>query len=95
MLKLYHAINKFHSQIRFLGSLAGGKKEPSQQREMAVDLSKFLHFASSSSLNLQNVVRMKAVDEYVEELRRRKVGPSGIISKLNNLCHTQTFVLHR
>lgn len=58
---------------------------------MAIDLSKFLHF-TSSSLNIENVVKMKEVDGYVEELRKRKVGPSGIVSKLTTLCHAQTFL---
>ena len=79
---------------RYLGSRRCGEKRESQQREIATDLSKFLRHCSSD-VDLNNVVRMKAVNEYVDELEKRKIGPSGIVSKLNTLCHAQTFVIDR
>lgn len=75
-------------------SLAGGKKKAQQAKEMATDLSKFLHY-SAAEVDLDEVLKMKSVDRYMEELRRRKIGPSGIISKLNVLCTAQTFLVHR
>lgn len=81
---------------RFLGSLAGGSKKISQQKEMAVDLSKFLRFASTDdSVDINLVSCMKAIEDYVAELQKREIGPSGIIAKLNVLCYAQTFILHR
>ncbi len=75
-------------------SLAGGSKKGQQAKEMATDLSKFLHL-SAPEIDITNVIKMKFVEWYVEELRNRKIGPSGIISKLNVLCTAQTFLLHR
>lgn len=82
---------------RFLGSLNGGSKKEGQQREMATDLSKFLYLStpSGSSIDLEVVISTKAVEAYVEELRQRNVGPSGIIAKLNTLCFAQTFLIYR
>lgn len=80
---------------RFLGSLGGGQKKASQQKEMATDLSKFLHFSSPDKIDINNSVKMKCVEDYVEELQRRTIGPSGIISKLNTLCFAQTFIVQR
>ena len=79
---------------RYLSSLAGGQKKPSQQKEMATDLSKFLKFASSD-LDLSSLVKMKEIEKFVEELQDRRIGPSGITSKLNTLCSAQRFLIHR
>ena len=62
---------------------------------MATDLSKFLHHSSPNELDFNEVVRMKSVEEYIRELQTRRIGPSGIVSKLNTLCFAQTFVMHR
>ena len=80
---------------RFLGSLASGQKKTNQQKEMATDLSKFLHFASSEALDITLVTKMKLIKGYISELQRRKIGPSGIISKLNTLSFAQTFISQR
>ncbi len=82
---------------RYLGSLIGGNKKPSQQREMATDLSKFLFFSAppGSPLNIDMSVSMNAIEAFQQELTDRKLGPSGIISKLNVLCFAQKFILHR
>ena len=80
---------------RFLGSLAGGQKKDSQQKEIATDLSKFLHFSSSGKIDINTSVDVNCVEEYVEELRRRRIGPSGVISKLNTLCFAQSFIVQR
>ncbi len=61
---------------------------------MATDISKFCYYCSSDKIDLEDVVRMKCVQAYVEELRS-KLEPSGIISKLNVLCYAQEFVLQR
>jgi len=77
-----------------MGSRRGGEKKDSQRKEIATDLSKFLYH-SSPELDFNNVVKMKAVNDYVDELEQRKIGPSGIVSKLNTLCHAQTFIIDR
>lgn len=84
---------KYVCLYRYLGSRRGGEKKESQQKELATDLSKFLRHSNSTELNFHDVVRMKAVNDYVDELERWKIGPSGIISKLNTLCHAQTFLI--
>lgn len=62
---------------------------------MAKDLAKFLHFCSPLSLDLENVVKSVAVDEFVEHLKSRNIGPSGIISKLNVLCYAQDYIVYK
>lgn len=75
--------------------MAGGKKRESQQKEMSTDLSKFLYHASPAEFDFLNVVKVKAIAVYVNELEQRKLGPSGIIAKLNILCHAQNFLIER
>ncbi len=79
----------------YLGHMSGGNKKVGQRKEMATDLSKFLYYSSPEEIRFDNVVKMKAIDGFVDELQERNVGPSGIISKLNTLCYAQTFLLHR
>jgi hypothetical protein len=73
----------------------GGGKKAGQAREMTVDLSKFLRFCSPDEIDVTSVCKPKSIEDYLDELQRRKVGPSGIISKLNVLNYAQTFVVHR
>ncbi len=72
----------------------GGSKKYQQQREMATDLSKFLYF-TGGEICIQKVASFKAVEAYVKELHDRKVGPSGIIAKLNVISFAQAFLIHR
>ena len=62
---------------------------------MCVDLSKFLHFSSPERVNLDRVLEMPAVEEYVQEPQRRQVGPSEIVAKLNVILFAQTFMINR
>lgn len=80
----------------YLGTDSGGGKKGSPVKEMATDLSKFLFFScKGQDLDMKRVASFKAVEAFVEELRRRKVGPSGIIGKLNVLMLAQSFLLYR
>jgi hypothetical protein len=81
-----------HFHYRFLGGLLGGKKSANQQREMAVDLSKF-QCHTTDTLALENVVKMKAVQTYIDHLQERKIGPSGTISKLTIPGYAQKFII--
>jgi hypothetical protein len=62
---------------------------------MATDLSKFLYYSSPSDIDVNHTVKMKCIEEYIKELQRRRIGPSGIISKLNTLCFAQMFIVQR
>jgi site-specific recombinase XerD len=73
----------------------GGGKKAGQAKEITVDLSKFLQFCSPEEIDLTNVCKPKSIEDYLDELQRRKVGPSEIISKLNVLNYAQTFIVHR
>lgn len=80
---------------RYLGSDFAGGKKGSQQREMARDLSKFLWLVSEGrALDLKNVASQRNIDAYVQAIRELKIGPSGIISKLNVIVAAQNFLLH-
>jgi hypothetical protein len=61
---------------------------------MAVDLSKFLRH-TADTLALENVVKMRAIQAYIDHLQERKIGPSGTISKLTILGYAQKFVIQR
>ena len=80
---------------RFLCSVACSEKKASIAKEIATDVSKFLCFTSPEKIDIEHVVKMKAIEAFVEELHRREIGASGIVSKLNAICHAQTFILHR
>lgn len=63
---------------------------------MATDLSKFLRFAADGDdADITLVSSFKSIERFLEELEKRRVGPSGMISKLNTLCSSMSFVLHR
>lgn len=64
---------------------------------MATDLSKFLRFTAKGEvgIDISRVASFRAVERHVSELRRREVGPSGIISKLNVIALGQSFMLYR
>ena len=70
-------------------------KKESQSKEMATDLSKFLKFTKEADLDITLVVQIKSIDAYVDYLRERRLGPSGIISKLNVINFGQKFLLYR
>ena len=70
-------------------------KKSSQSKEMVTDLSKFLKYSKKEDIDINIVVQMKAVDGYVNHLRERRLGPSGIISKLNVINFGQKFLLYR
>ena len=76
-------------------SARGGMKKQSQCKEMATDLSKFLKYTKEADLDINQVVQMKSIDTYVDHLRERRLGPSGIISKLNVINFGQKFLLYR
>ena len=64
---------------------------------MATDLSKFLFFSAGQAgdLDIYMVASFKAIESFVEELQKSKVGPSGIISKINVIVTAMSFVLHQ
>ena len=79
----------------FLMSARGGMKKESQSKEMATDLSKFLKFGKEEDIDITIVVQMRLIDAYVDHLRDRRLGPSGIISKWNVINFGQKFLLYR
>ena len=77
-----------------MGSLSGGSKRENVQKENALDLSKFLHFADPDEINLNHVLSIHKIEEYLKELVKRNLGPSGPVSKLQTLSQAQTFLVH-
>ena len=57
-----------------MGSLSGGSKRENVQKENAVDLSKFLHFANPHEINLNHVLSIHKIEEYLNELVKRNLG---------------------
>lgn len=80
--------------FRYLGSRRGGEKRENQQREIATDVSKFLYLSNPAEPDLNQVIRMWAINRYVDEVVRL-IGPSRVLGKLNALCHAQTFLMDR
>ena len=75
--------------------MACSEKKASIAKEIATDVSKFLHFTTPAEPVFEDVVKVKAIEAFVNELHRRQIGQSGIASKLNACCQAQTFILHR
>ena len=70
-------------------------KKESQSKEMATDLSEFLKFGKEEDIDITIVVQKRLIDAYVDHLRDRRLGLSGIISKLNVINFGQKFLLYR
>lgn len=81
--------------LSYLGHISGGSKPVEQRKEMARELSKFLYYTTPEEINFHDVVNIQSIDAFVKELNVRKIGPCGLMLKLNTLCHAHRFLLHR
>ena len=63
--------------------IEGGEKSEKQATEMIKDLAKFLWFASSSSIDIDQVIDRAKVLGFIEKLRQAGIGSSGQVNKLN------------
>ena len=69
-------------------SVSGGSKSKKVQKEAAVDLGKYLHFAMA---DLQEVINTTKIESFFKLLADLGLGPSGQVAKLNVNSQAQTF----
>ena len=61
---------------------------------MATDLSKYLYYSreeGTTKPEIEKVASFKCIEAFIEELVKRQLGASGMISKLNTLMSAQCF----
>lgn len=95
MARVWTLVRAISVHPRYIGGIGGRSKKEQQQKEISVDVSKYLHFCDSETLDFENLANTSHIADFVDELRRRGIGPAGQIVKLQCIIHALDFLLYR
>lgn len=78
--------------VQWMQTIDGKEKSASQAQQIAVDVSKFLHFAEPDMLDLTMAYNVGKANEYLDVLKKEKLRAAGILGKVACIKTFLTFL---
>ena len=71
----------------FLMNFTGGCQSATEARQIVIDVSKAIAYCSPSTFTWRAIFNHQAVKAYFDQVQQDGIGPDGIITKIDRICH--------